>query len=79
MLGKITRDLSQIFKNFEGRSFNCEYKYDGQRAQIHMDTNGKVTIFSRNLEVSSLKHIEIFFIICLEYFRLKKNNLIEYD
>ncbi|CAI2162635.1 5366_t:CDS:2 [Funneliformis geosporum] len=50
MLGKITRDLGQIFKNLEGRSFNCEYKYDGQRAQIHMDADGKVSIFSRNLE-----------------------------
>ncbi|RIA96342.1 ATP-dependent DNA ligase [Glomus cerebriforme] len=50
MLGEITRDLGQVFKNFEGILFNCEYKYDGQRAQIHMDTNEKVTIFSRNLE-----------------------------
>jgi DNA ligase-1 len=53
MLGEIVRDLGQVFENFEGRLFNCEYKYDGQRAQIHMDANGKVTIFSRNLEVIS--------------------------
>jgi DNA ligase-1 len=52
MLGKITRDLGQVFKNLEGRSLNCEYKYDGQRAQIHMDDNEKITIFSRNLEVT---------------------------
>lgn len=51
MLGEIIRDLGQVFENFEGRLFNCEYKYDGQRAQIHMDANEKVTIFSRNLEV----------------------------
>ncbi|CAG8446483.1 14397_t:CDS:2 [Funneliformis mosseae] len=50
MLGKITRDLGQVFKNLEGRSFNCEYKYDGQRAQIHMDADRNVSIFSRNLE-----------------------------
>ncbi|CAB4494886.1 ATP-dependent DNA ligase [Rhizophagus irregularis] len=50
MLGEIIRDLGQVFENFEGRLFNCEYKYDGQRAQIHMDANEKVTIFSRNLE-----------------------------
>jgi len=56
MLGKVTRDLSQVFKNLEGRSFNCEYKYDGQRAQIHMDDNKKVTIFSRNLEVTFLNY-----------------------
>jgi len=53
MLGKITRDLGQVFKNLEGRLFICEYKYDGQRAQVHMDADGKVTIFSRNLEVIS--------------------------
>ncbi|GBC10680.1 hypothetical protein RclHR1_09810014 [Rhizophagus clarus] len=50
MLGEIIRDLGQVFENHEGRLFNCEYKYDGQRAQIHMDANEKVTIFSRNLE-----------------------------
>jgi DNA ligase-1 len=51
MLGKITRDLSEVFVKLEGRSFACEYKYDGQRAQIHLGENGNIKIFSRHLEV----------------------------
>lgn len=30
MLGKITRDLSEVFTTLEGREFTCEFKYDGQ-------------------------------------------------
>ena len=51
MLGKITRDLGTIFKKLQGKLFNCEYKHDEQHAQIHMDANEKVTIFSRYLKV----------------------------
>jgi DNA ligase-1 len=52
MLGKITRDLSEVFAKLDGRSFSCEYKYDGQRAQIHLGAQGQVKIFSRHLEAS---------------------------
>ncbi|KAJ0424206.1 ATP-dependent DNA ligase [Aspergillus carlsbadensis] len=50
MLGSITRDLSEMLTKLQGQDFTCEYKYDGQRAQVHCDDQGKVTIFSRNLE-----------------------------
>ncbi|CAG8568384.1 13117_t:CDS:2 [Acaulospora colombiana] len=59
MLGKITQDLTQVFKKSEGKLLNCEYKYDGQRAQIHMDSNGVVTIFSRHLENMTEKFPDI--------------------
>jgi DNA ligase-1 len=59
MLGKITRDLSEVFVKLDGRSFSCEYKYDGQRAQIHLEKQGKVKIFSRHLEVNH-RHKPIF-------------------
>ncbi|CAG8491951.1 10380_t:CDS:2 [Acaulospora morrowiae] len=63
MLGKITQDLAQVFKKSEGKLLNCEYKYDGQRAQIHMDQDGSVTIFSRHLENMTGKFPDIVQII----------------
>lgn len=59
MLGKITRDLSEVFVKLEGRSFACEYKYDGQRAQIHLDKQGKAKIFSRHLEDMTDKYPDV--------------------
>ena len=59
MLGSITRDLSEMLTKLQGRDFACEYKYDGQRAQIHCDANGKVSIFSRHLEVMTDKYPDL--------------------
>lgn len=59
MLGNITRDLSDMIAKMEGREFSCEYKYDGQRAQVHCDSRGKVTIFSRHLEVMTDKYPDL--------------------
>ena len=59
MLGNITRDLGDMLSKLEGRNFSCEYKYDGQRAQVHCDENGKVTIFSRHLEVMTEKYPDL--------------------
>ena len=59
MLGSITRDLSDMLTKLQGRSFSCEYKYDGQRAQVHCDASGRVTIFSRHLEVMTDKYPDL--------------------
>ncbi|KAE9369555.1 ATP-dependent DNA ligase [Stipitochalara longipes BDJ] len=59
MLGSITRDLSEMLTKLQGRDFSCEYKYDGQRAQIHCDEQGKVTIFSRHLELMTDKYPDL--------------------
>lgn len=59
MLGSITRDLAEMLMKLHGRSFSCEFKYDGQRAQIHCDSNGKVSIFSRNLEPMTSKYPDL--------------------
>ncbi|KAK3177670.1 hypothetical protein K4F52_009575 [Lecanicillium sp. MT-2017a] len=59
MLGSITRDLSQMLTKLQGRDFACEYKYDGQRAQVHCDEQGKVSIYSRHLELMTDKYPDL--------------------
>lgn len=59
MLGSITRDLAEMLTKLDGREFACEFKYDGQRAQIHCDAKGKVTIFSRHLELMTDKYPDL--------------------
>ncbi|KAL5002400.1 ATP-dependent DNA ligase [Aspergillus recurvatus] len=59
MLGSITRDLSEMLTKLQGRDFTCEFKYDGQRAQVHCDEAGKVSIFSRHLEQMTEKYPDL--------------------
>ncbi|KAK3313196.1 hypothetical protein B0H66DRAFT_387664 [Apodospora peruviana] len=59
MLGSITRDLAEMITKLDGRDFACEFKYDGQRAQVHCDANGKVSIFSRHLELMTDKYPDL--------------------
>ncbi|XP_028785526.1 DNA ligase 6-like isoform X2 [Neltuma alba] len=48
MLAKITNGIPQVLKLFQNKAFTCEYKYDGQRAQIHKLSDGSIRVFSRN-------------------------------
>ncbi|KAI9652426.1 MAG: hypothetical protein M1829_001655 [Trizodia sp. TS-e1964] len=59
MLGSITRDLNEVLTKLHDRTFSCEYKYDGQRAQVHCGTDGKVSIFSRHLELMTDKYPDL--------------------
>jgi hypothetical protein len=34
MLAKATKSVSEIIDKFQGREYTCEYKYDGERAQV---------------------------------------------
>ncbi|KAI9009456.1 ATP-dependent DNA ligase [Gaertneriomyces semiglobifer] len=52
MLGKITTGIDEVVQKFSGLAYCADYKYDGERAQIHCDSSGKVSVFSRNLKLS---------------------------
>ncbi|SZF03764.1 unnamed protein product [Blumeria hordei] len=59
MLGNVTRDITDVFLKLEGQPFSCEYKYDGQRAQVHCDDQEVVSIFSRHLEIMTDKYPDL--------------------
>ncbi|KAI9209046.1 ATP-dependent DNA ligase [Polychytrium aggregatum] len=59
MLAHPTKSLTEVLDRFENMTFSCEYKYDGERAQIHRLEDGSVMIFSRNSENLSVKYPDI--------------------
>lgn len=62
-LGSPTRSLDEIYERLGDAPFSAEFKYDGQRAQIHAqketDGNISVKIFSRHLEDMTSKYPDV--------------------
>lgn len=46
-------------RRLSGLAFTMEYKYDGERAQVHLLSDGTVKIFSRNSEDNSEKYPDL--------------------
>ncbi|TBU38931.1 ATP-dependent DNA ligase [Dichomitus squalens] len=59
MLAKPTKAIGEVLDKFEGKKFTCEYKYDGERAQVHKLADGTIAVFSRNSEDMSKKYPDL--------------------
>ena len=58
MLAHPTNGITTVLNRFEGKKFTCEYKYDGERGQLHY-VNGQYHIFSRNSETHTTKYPDV--------------------
>ncbi|XP_020246783.1 DNA ligase 6 [Asparagus officinalis] len=63
MLARITNGTLHVLTSFQNRAFTCEYKYDGQRAQIHRLADGSIRIFSRQMKDSTSRFPDLINII----------------
>jgi DNA ligase 1 len=59
MLSHPTKGIGEVLDRFSGCAFTCEFKYDGERGQVHLLDDGSVQVFSRNSENNTGKFPDV--------------------
>merc|ERR1712137_1297221 len=59
MLAKPSKGISEVSERLSGKRFTGEWKYDGERAQIHVVSRDQIFIYSRNSENMTEKYPDV--------------------
>lgn len=59
MLAKPSKGLGEVTERLTGKRFTGEWKYDGERCQIHVINRDKIMLFSRNSENMTEKYPDV--------------------
>jgi len=59
MLAKPTKGIPEVVQRLSGRRFTAEWKYDGERAQIHILDKNTIQVYSRNSENMTEKYPDV--------------------
>lgn len=76
MLAQTSDSIENVLKKTKGRDFVCEYKYDGERIQVHGNKCGEIRVFGRSLDETSQKFPDV--ISCVKS-ALMQNTIISND
>eukprot|EP00929_Paragymnodinium_shiwhaense_P100997 TRINITY_DN6373_c0_g1_i2.p1 TRINITY_DN6373_c0_g1~~TRINITY_DN6373_c0_g1_i2.p1 ORF type:complete len:802 (-),score=266.80 TRINITY_DN6373_c0_g1_i2:476-2815(-) len=59
MLAKPSKGIPEVIERLSGKRFTGEFKYDGERAQIHVLDGGEIQVYSRNSENMTEKYPDV--------------------
>mmetsp|Transcript_107650 Transcript_107650/g.332526 ORF Transcript_107650/g.332526 Transcript_107650/m.332526 type:complete len:782 (-) Transcript_107650:19-2364(-) len=59
MLAKPSKGIAEVAERLSGKRFTGEWKYDGERAQVHVVAPGDIQVYSRNSENMTEKYPDV--------------------
>merc|ERR1711957_602388 len=59
MLAKPSKGIPEVVQRLAGKRFTGEWKYDGERAQIHVVNRDTIKVYSRNSENMTEKYPDV--------------------